>query len=569
MLRLLKRFRALKIGLLLLLFSGFVFAQELQISPDELELTVGNTVQLEAIFVDSNKVEHDTTVIWSVDPHQLATVNNWGQLVAKNEGVGIVIATLGELADTVDMIIEAKEDEPDDVLLPAVEIVQGDMEMFVGDSVQYTVVYINTNEVMTDTVGIWSMQPDSLGSIDSTGLFIAERPGECMIEVNVDTLNAWVYARIYPIVDPEDNEDYNGLVMLPRDTIVTLGEQVQYAVYYKAENGEPGDLVDSTFTWSLEGMPVGSISQTGVFDATAFGYAIIKAEVGDVGASALVIVQDSIADSTSLNTIIITRDSPSPNGYSVMRELTEGEIWTIGGLPHPMNVLNGGQVYFPVGCLSEDIRIHVSLPQFTEIRGDSVSWGHEGVLAGVEFNVMVNDTIQEPYYFETPLIVGLIYKRGLLDKLGLDPATLGMYFATVEGDSVMFDTTGITATTLDLVFNRIYSGVIHFSTLAIVGETSVTAIDDPVIPSNYMLEQNYPNPFNPVTTFRYTLPEAQNVSITIYDITGRQVETLLNGYQQAGSYMLKWNASHYSTGIYFYRLSAGSFTATNKMILMK
>ncbi len=140
MLRLLKRFRALKIGLLLLLFSGFVFAQELQISPDELELTVGNTVQLEAIFVDSNKVEHDTTVIWSVDPHQLATVNNWGQLVAKNEGVGIVIATLGELADTVDMIIEAKEDEPDDVLLPAVEIVQGDMEMFVGDSVQYTVV---------------------------------------------------------------------------------------------------------------------------------------------------------------------------------------------------------------------------------------------------------------------------------------------------------------------------------------------------------------------------------------------------------------------------------------------
>jgi len=566
MLSLLKRFRALKIGLSLLLFSGFVFAQELQIRPVELELTVGDMIQLEAVYVDSNEAEHDTTATWSVDPHQLASVNTKGLLVAKNEGEGLVIATLGELSDTVNIIVEADSGY---VKLPKVEIVENDLEMFVGDSVQYTVVYIDTNKVMTDTVGVWTIRPDSLGSIDSTGLFIAERPGECIIEVNVDTLNAWVYARIYPIVDPKDNEDYNGLVMLPRDTIVTLGEQVQYAVYYKAENGEPGKLADSTYTWSLEGMPVGSISQAGVFDATAFGYAIVKAEVGDVGASALVIVQDSIADSTSLNTIIITRDSPSPNGYSVMRELTEGEIWTIGGLPHPMNVLNGGQVYFPVGCLSEDIRIHVSLPQFTEIRGDSVSWGHEGVLAGVEFIVMVNDTIQEPYYFETPLIVGLVYKRGLLDKLGLDPATLGMYFATVEGDSVMFDTTGITATTLDLVFNRIFSGIIHFSTLAIVGETSVTAIDDPAIPSNYMLEQNYPNPFNPVTTFRYTLPEAQNISITIYDITGRQVETLLNGYQQAGSYMLKWNASHYSTGIYFYRLSAGSFTATNKMILMK
>ncbi len=566
MLSLLKRFRALKIGLSLLLFSGFVFAQELQISPDELELTVGDIIQLEAVYVDSNEAEHDTTATWSVDSHQLASINTKGLLVAKNEGEGLVIATLGELSDTVNIIVEADSDYGK---LPKVEIAENDLEMFVGDSLQYTVVYIDTNEVMTDTVGIWSMQPDSLGSIDSTGLFIAERPGECMIEVNVDTLNAWVYARIYPIVDPEDNEDYNGLVMLPRDTIVTLGEQVQFAVYYRTDSGEPGKLADSTYIWSLEGMPVGSISQAGVFDATAFGYAIVKAEVGDVGASALVIVQDSTADSTSLNTIIITHDSPSPDGYSVMRELTEGEIWTIGGLPHPMNVLNGGQVYFPLGCLSEDIRIHVSLPQFAEIRGDSVAWGHEGVLAGVEFNVMVNDTIQEPYYFETPLIVGLVYKRGLLDKLGLDPATLGLYFATVEGDSVMFDTTGITATTLDLVFNRIFSGVIHFSTLAIVGETSVTAIDDPVIPSNYMLEQNYPNPFNPVTTFRYTLPEAQNVSITIYDITGRQVETLLNGYQQAGSYMLKWNASHYSTGIYFYRLSAGSFTATNKMILMK
>jgi hypothetical protein len=562
----LKRFRALKIGLSLLLFSGFVFAQELQIRPVVLELMVGDIIQLEAVYVDSNETEHDTTAAWSVDPHQLATVNTKGLLTAKNEGEGIVTAILGELSDTVIISVEADSGYGK---LPCVEIAQNDLEMFVGDSVQYTVIYIDTNEVITDTVGVWTMRPDSLGSIDSTGLFIAERPGECMIEVNMDTLNAWVFARIYPVVTPEDNEDYNGLVMLSRDTIVTLGEEVQFAVYYRAENGEPSKLADSSFTWSLDGMSVGTISQDGLLNTTAFGYAIVKAEIGDVGASALVIVQDSIADSTSINAITITRDSPNPQGYSVMRELTEGEIWTIGGLPHPMNVLNGGQIYFPLGCLTEDIRIHISLPKFAEVRGDSVGWGHEGVLAGVEFNVMVNDTIQEPYYFETPLIVGLVYKRGLLDKLGLDPASLSMFFATMDGDSVMFDTTGITGTTLDLVFNRIFSGVIHFSSLAIVGETSVTAIDDLVIPSNYMLEQNYPNPFNPVTTFRYTLPEAQNVSIAIYDITGRQVETLLNGYQQAGNYMLRWNASHYSSGVYFYRLNAGSFTSTKKMILMK
>ena len=89
------------------------------------------------------------------------------------------------------------------------------------------------------------------------------------------------------------------------------------------------------------------------------------------------------------------------------------------------------------------------------------------------------------------------------------------------------------------------------------------------IPTEFALEDNIPNPFNPITTFNYTLPEAQNVNITIYDITGRQIETLISRYQTAGSYSLKWDASNYSSGVYFYRLQTGSFTSTKKMILMK
>ncbi|MCD6337334.1 MAG: hypothetical protein J7M01_03785, partial [Candidatus Marinimicrobia bacterium] len=138
MLSLLKRFRALKIGLSLLLFSGFVFAQELQMRPVELELTVGDMIQLEAVYIDSNEAEYDTTATWSIDPHQLASVNTKGLLVAKNEGEGLVIATLGELSDTVNIIVEAESGYGK---LPKVEIAENDLEMFVGDSVQYTVVY--------------------------------------------------------------------------------------------------------------------------------------------------------------------------------------------------------------------------------------------------------------------------------------------------------------------------------------------------------------------------------------------------------------------------------------------
>jgi type IX secretion system substrate protein len=572
MLSMLKRFKALKIGLFLVLFSSFMFAQELQIQPEELELTVGDTVQLEAVFVDSSGAENDTTAIWSVDPHQLASVSMWGQLIAKNEGSGVVVATLGELSDTITITVEAKEEDPD-VLLPCVEIVQGDVELYVGDTLQYSVVYIDTNKVETDTVGVWNLRPDSLGTLDSTsGLFIADRPGEGMVEVYLGELMAWAYVSVFPagnLEDPEDPENYCDFVLLPRDTIIAVGDQVQYMVYEKTQSDSMGPQVDTTFTWSLEGMPIGSIDQNGLLDVSATGFAIVKIELGDMSASALVIVQDSTAD-TTINNITITRDSPNPFGYSVMRELTEGQIWTLGGLPHPMNVLNGGQIYFPIGSLTEDIRIHISLPQFAEIRGDSIGWGHEGVLAGVDFTVMVNDTIQEPYYFETPLIVGLVYKRGLLDKLGIDPYTLGMYFATVDGDSVQFDTTGITATTVDLNFNRIFSGVAHFSSLAVMSETSTTSIDDDIyMPNGFALEQNYPNPFNPRTAISYHLAVDAQVELSIFDLVGRKVETLVSGFRPSGYYTIVWDASALSSGVYFYRMTTPDFVDTKKMILMK
>ena len=192
MYKLIKQLKTVSMIVLFSLFSGLVFAQTLKIEPEEIELTVGDTLQVEAVFIDSNENEIDTSVVWTVDPHQLATVNSKGILVAKNEGEGVLIATLDELSDTVDLLIDPMENGQDDVLLPAVEIVQGDMEMYVGDTLQYSVVYIDTNEVQTDTVGVWNLRPDSLGALDSTsGQFIAARPGEGLVEVYVGELMAW------------------------------------------------------------------------------------------------------------------------------------------------------------------------------------------------------------------------------------------------------------------------------------------------------------------------------------------------------------------------------------------
>ena len=88
-------------------------------------------------------------------------------------------------------------------------------------------------------------------------------------------------------------------------------------------------------------------------------------------------------------------------------------------------------------------------------------------------------------------------------------------------------------------------------------------------PKNFMLHQNYPNPFNPVTTIRYELPKGSKVVVKIYDILGREVATLFNGYEKAGKHDVKWNALNFASGIYFYSIRAGNFVQTKKMLLLK
>jgi hypothetical protein len=89
------------------------------------------------------------------------------------------------------------------------------------------------------------------------------------------------------------------------------------------------------------------------------------------------------------------------------------------------------------------------------------------------------------------------------------------------------------------------------------------------IPENYSLLQNYPNPFNPSTVISYQLPVSGNVTLKVYDVLGKEVATLVDEYNQAGSYEVEFNAAELSTGIYFYELQTGNFNKTMKMILVK
>ena len=88
-------------------------------------------------------------------------------------------------------------------------------------------------------------------------------------------------------------------------------------------------------------------------------------------------------------------------------------------------------------------------------------------------------------------------------------------------------------------------------------------------PAKFELKQNYPNPFNPSTTIKYQIPKAGMVSIKVYNILGQEVSTLVNGMKNSGSYEVNFNANNLASGTYIYRLQAGSFVQTKKMLLLK
>jgi len=98
--------------------------------------------------------------------------------------------------------------------------------------------------------------------------------------------------------------------------------------------------------------------------------------------------------------------------------------------------------------------------------------------------------------------------------------------------------------------------------------TSIDRLENSSLPAKYSMSPNYPNPFNPSTTIRYDLPKAANVTLRIFNTLGQEIAVLVNEEKEAGYYRVRWDAA-LPSGVYFYRIQAGEYIETKRMILLK
>ena len=227
-----------------------------------------------------------------------------------------------------------------------------------------------------------------------------------------------------------------------------------------------------------------------------------------------------ISDTTAVVVLIVGEDSLSASMVKVMDEGACQGNWS------------GSFVQDTTGVT---IDVQMTVDEFGEIQSLT---GLVGPVTG-------------RFFFEPDYLAGFIYSE-----------------ETGQWDQIMVTGGALIGDTMTGTFELEW-GDYHHGTFSLEREPLSIINDYSEIPTGYYLSQNFPNPFNPFTTITYDLPEKAYVELTIYNVLGRKVETLVGRWQSAGRYELDWNAEHVPSGIYFVKMESEWFSQTRKLMLLK
>ncbi|HDY90050.1 MAG TPA: T9SS type A sorting domain-containing protein [bacterium] len=558
---------------IMLLMSTLSFAQEevvinsITISPSETTVTVGVTLHFIAVTYDTEGNEVEAVITWSVGG-DIGEINADGEFTALLAGSGTVVASFGEI--TAQAVVTVNEVVVDEPVVASITISPTEATVVVGEEIKFTAAAYDAEENEVEAEITWSVEGE-IGEIKEDGEFTALLAGSGTVVASVGEVTAQAVVTVNES-EGEEEPELQPIEIFPDEAKVVIDETVQFEVTVKDAEGV--EIEDAVVEWSLSNPDIGTIDENGLFTAVAEGATQVIATYGELFDEAEVeVTAEEQPPSTDANSVSIYRQLPNGNLVKFGSKKYEGDKITIGGLPHPFNYLNGTKILLTENCLSVDITITIKIPDFANIDETTDDVSFEGdILTAITFEVTVDGEVVSPFYFDEPVELTVPFKLGLLNNLGIDPEDLGLFFVTDTGE---LDGSGIDDVVVDPEADDITGDVEHFSDIAVAPKSAVpTLVEDDTIPEGFALSQNYPNPFNPETVIPYRITETANVKITIYNVVGQHVKTLVNELTLSGSYSVTWNGTdeagrQLNSGLYFYRIQAGTSTQTRKLMLMK
>lgn len=402
-------------------------------------------------------------------------------------------------------------------------------------------------------------------------------------------------------LDPYEDGDSRGGNYLPGDNEFTLttdqvGLLVSRSIYANIHTQEFGGgeirgqvlpLAQHYFTTSLTGKtevgPVmtdaqgglafefrnGTLTATGSFSGLESNYAashIHAAPAGENGGVIYPLMPEQDETDVSIWTYSAANNTFNLSDTEIGQLVTAGLYVNVHSVDNPAGEIRGQillapnvapetapEITFPADGATVAIEgdgSSVFKPTWTsseDTDGDPVVYIWEVALDSEFGNVVFSDSAGSEA--SQPLTIGAV--DGLLASLGIEEgASATIYHRAIASDGSGLNIGAGSSVTLE-------RGVVTSS------ET------DPEVVGQFELKQNYPNPFNPSTNITYNLPQQADVQLRVYDMVGREVATLINREQAAGSYTVNFDASELSSGMYMYRLNTGSTTITRKMMLIK
>jgi len=297
------------------------------------------------------------------------------------------------------------------------------------------------------------------------------------------------------------------------------------------------------------------------------------------------------------------------NGSGVLLSTNDGANWTPAntGLPYPGEVLtfavsgsylfagtNAAGVYLSTDSGESWNPVNTGLtPQWISSFAIFDSMLFAGTVGGGVWYRPISEMLPHPAMLlsQTSLKFGLVHvdstEKAALSVTNNSPLLLiidslstgtNRFHVVSAHDTVTENDTISLSISFTPDTSRSYSDTLYvFSNAAnrltkvpLSGNGALTGVSgNPGGPTIFALSQNYPNPFNPATTISYDVPKSGIVALKVYDVLGREVALLVNEQKQPGSYRVKFDGSSLSSGVYFYRLQAGSFVDTKKLVLLK